>query len=249
MGRGVEMDGCGKCVRFLMFAINFAIWVGSLALLVLGVWTIVDRPYLEQLLGSDMYITSAYILIATGCIIFFVTFLGCFGALKEIKCMLLTYFILVLLLFICLLIGGALGYVFSDKATMTINNSMIATMKQYKEDKPSPIKDAWDETQQAMKCCGINDYGDWSKNNNGYGNKAGKPKVPWSCCKYDQETESPIDCTAAPTDENAYISGCKMKAANFVKGHALIIGGVGIAVALVMLLGLVLSSLLFKMIT
>lgn len=250
MGRGVEMDGCGKCVRFLMFAINFGIWVGSLALLVLGVWTIVDRPYLEQLLGSDMYITSAYILIASGCVIFFVSFLGCFGALKEIKCMLLTYFIFVLLLFICLLIGGALGYVFRDKASMTINNAMIATMKQYDENEEnSPIKDAWDETQQAMKCCGINDYEDWSKNNNGYGKRSDKAQVPRSCCKHNKTTENLINCTEEPTEENAYIYGCKHKAVTFVQGHAVIIGGVGISVALVMLLGLVLSSLLFKLIT
>lgn len=64
--------------------------VASIAILVLGIWTVVDRPYLEQLLGSEMYITAAYILIATGCVIFFVSFLGCFGALREVKCMLLT---------------------------------------------------------------------------------------------------------------------------------------------------------------
>lgn len=64
--------------------------VSSIAILVLGIWTVVDRPYLERLLGNEMYMTAAYILIATGCIIFFISFLGCFGALKEIKCMLLT---------------------------------------------------------------------------------------------------------------------------------------------------------------
>lgn len=248
MGRGVEMDGCGKCVRFLMFAINFAIWVGSLALLVLGVWTIVDRPYLEELLGSDMYITSAYILIASGCIIFFVTFLGCFGALKEIKCMLLTYFILTLLLFVCLLIGGTLGYVFRDKAQSNIKNAMIATMTQYDEDTPSPIREAWDETQQAMECCGINDYKDWRLMNNGFGEGNGKVQVPNSCCKYDDEGQK-MNCTTLPTVENSFMKGCLVKSSTFVEGHAVIIGGVGIAVALIMLLGLVLSCLLFKMIT
>lgn len=64
--------------------------VASIAILVLGIWTVVDRPYLEQLLGSEMYLTAAYILIATGCVIFFVSFLGCFGAMREVKCMLLT---------------------------------------------------------------------------------------------------------------------------------------------------------------
>lgn len=131
MGRGVEMTSGGKCVRFLMFAVNFLIWVSSIVILVLGIWTVVDRPYLERLLGNEMYMTAAYILIATGCIIFFISFLGCFGALKEVKCMLLTYFIIVLLLFIILLIGGILGYVFKDKAKTSITHTMMGTMRDY----------------------------------------------------------------------------------------------------------------------
>lgn len=45
---------------------------------------------MERLLGTDLYVSSAAILIATGCVVTFVSFLGCLGAFKEIKCMLLT---------------------------------------------------------------------------------------------------------------------------------------------------------------
>lgn len=63
--------------------------IGSILLLVLGIWTVADRPYLEELLGTQVYAAAAYIIIAVGVVAFFVSFLGCFGALKEIKCMLL----------------------------------------------------------------------------------------------------------------------------------------------------------------
>lgn len=63
--------------------------MGSILLLVMGVYTVVDKPYLETLLGTQVYATAAYIIIGVGVVAFFVSFLGCFGALKEIKCMLL----------------------------------------------------------------------------------------------------------------------------------------------------------------
>jgi len=56
----------------------------------IGIWTIVDHAYMEQLLGTNLYMSAAYILIATGIIVILVSFFGCMGAVKEIKCMLLT---------------------------------------------------------------------------------------------------------------------------------------------------------------
>lgn len=55
-----------------------------------GIWTCVDHAYMEQLLGTNLYMSAAYILIATGVVVILISFLGCFGAVKEIKCMLLT---------------------------------------------------------------------------------------------------------------------------------------------------------------
>ena len=59
-------------------------------MLVVGVWTVVDKSDFEKLLGTDLYVSSAYILIATGIFVSLVAFLGCLGAVKEIRCMLLT---------------------------------------------------------------------------------------------------------------------------------------------------------------
>ena len=59
-------------------------------MLIVGVWTVVDKSEFEKLLGTDLYVSSAYILIATGVLVSLVAFLGCLGAVKEIRCMLLT---------------------------------------------------------------------------------------------------------------------------------------------------------------
>ena len=64
--------------------------VGGIVVMAVGIWTCVDHAYMEQLLGTNLYMSAAYILIATGVVVVLVSFLGCFGAVKEIKCMLLT---------------------------------------------------------------------------------------------------------------------------------------------------------------
>lgn len=43
-----------------------------------------------------------------------------------------------------------------------------------------------------------------------------------------------IECQNSPTEDNSYTEGCYKKARDFVQGQAVIIGGVGIAVAFIM---------------
>ncbi|OQR74251.1 tetraspanin-11-like [Tropilaelaps mercedesae] len=84
------LEGCGRVVKYSLFVANLVIMLGGIVVFSVGVWTLADRSFMERLLGTDLYVSSAAILIATGCIVTFVSFLGCLGAFKEIKCMLLT---------------------------------------------------------------------------------------------------------------------------------------------------------------
>ncbi|KDR21083.1 CD9 antigen [Zootermopsis nevadensis] len=90
MGYGQEMDGCGQCMKYSMFIANFIIFVGGISVLGIGIWTLVDKSFMNELLGTNLFLGAVYILIATGAIISLIAFFGCLGALKEIKCMLLT---------------------------------------------------------------------------------------------------------------------------------------------------------------
>ncbi|XP_018015337.1 tetraspanin-11 [Hyalella azteca] len=246
MGHGAEMDGCGKCARIFMFISNFIIWVGSILLLALGIWTVVDKPYLEDLLGTQVYAAAAYIIIAVGVVAFFISFLGCFGALKEIKCLLLLYFIITLLLFIVLLVGGILGYVYRGKAQETVHTTLIQKVREYDPaSTTSRLTRAFDDTQAALKCCGVDGRGDWVTFNKNFAT-TGK-QVPKSCCMT-SSSGNLLDCETAPNNNTAYAVGCYADAKEMVEYYGLIIGGVGVIIALLMLLGLVFSMVLFKMI-
>ncbi|XP_054723710.1 tetraspanin-18-like [Uloborus diversus] len=109
------VEGFAKVIKYALFLANVIILVGGVSVFAVGVWTLADRSFMERLLGNDLYVTSAAILIATGVVVTVISFLGCFGAIKEVKCMLLTFFIILFMIFIVVLIGGILGYVFRSE--------------------------------------------------------------------------------------------------------------------------------------
>ena len=46
-----------------------------------GIWTIVDKSYLENVMRNSLYMSAAYTLIAVGAITIIISFLGCMGSL------------------------------------------------------------------------------------------------------------------------------------------------------------------------
>ncbi|OQR72416.1 tetraspanin-11-like [Tropilaelaps mercedesae] len=83
------LEGCGRLVKSALLVSNILTLLGGILVLFVGLWTLVDRSFMARLLGSDLYVSSAAILAATGALVICVSFLGCVGAFKEIKCLLL----------------------------------------------------------------------------------------------------------------------------------------------------------------
>lgn len=100
---------------------------------------------MERLLGTNLYVASAAILIVTGSIVAIISFLGTFGAYKEVKCMLLTYFVILIILFIVMVTAGILGYVFRLEVDDRMQQEMHSTIKLYGND--TQVTQAWDAVQ------------------------------------------------------------------------------------------------------
>lgn len=58
-------------------------------LLGLGIWSLADRSFVNELLGTNLLSGTVYVLIGASIIICIIAFLGCYGAGREIKSMLL----------------------------------------------------------------------------------------------------------------------------------------------------------------
>lgn len=79
------------------------------------------------------------------------------------------YNILVFILFVTMLVGGILGYVFREKVRTSMEQEMTASLRWYGN--REEFSRAWDATQQELMCCGVSDWRDW------------QDKIPTSCCK------------------------------------------------------------------
>jgi hypothetical protein len=84
----------------------------------IGIWMAVDRSFLTYIIGNDLYSVSIYMVLIGGGIVFFVAFLGCFGAVTEHRCMLWSFLIVLAFLFFVLLIGGLIGAGFRSQVSV-----------------------------------------------------------------------------------------------------------------------------------
>lgn len=57
---------------------------------VLGLITLIDRNFLSELLGTNLFSGAVWVLVVTSGAVCILSFFGCFGAVREVKCMLLT---------------------------------------------------------------------------------------------------------------------------------------------------------------
>uniref|UniRef100_K7F500 CD63 molecule n=1 Tax=Pelodiscus sinensis TaxID=13735 RepID=K7F500_PELSI len=85
----MAVEGCMRCVKFLVFFFNFLFWLCGIALIVIGI-------YVQMELNNTLIMSSAsasgapIVIIVVGVVIFFVSFFGCCGAWKESYCMVTT---------------------------------------------------------------------------------------------------------------------------------------------------------------
>merc|ERR1711874_223703 len=92
MGKVIQgsMETSIKCVKYTLFLFNLLFSLSGLFLIVTG--GVVQGAYSQYLdfLGDSFFSTPVFLIIV-GCIIFFVAFFGCCGAIKENHCMTLTF--------------------------------------------------------------------------------------------------------------------------------------------------------------
>ena len=243
-------QNCMKtCSKQLLIVLNILFFVLGIGVLILGTWISVDKTSLLDLVSNsttdqvlsrsekevknevDYYFTIASLgIIGTGAFIVILSLVGCCGAFKESKCLLITYAVIVILVTLVQSIGIILSAVYQDELKTHISSALKPTLQHYGYDQDPAITKYWDTKMTTLQCCGIKGHQDFIGLNT-------TKNINEICCLGGPCTSSNIK-----QNGNETVPGCVDKAFLDLKDqwmHAIIIAGViilteilGIALAL-----------------
>ncbi|XP_067876985.1 tetraspanin-1-like [Heterodontus francisci] len=229
--------GCFKFLKTMMFCFNGIIFLGGGAILGVGIWVKVDGGSFLDILAQlapqlKQMVNVGYLCIAIGCFLVLIGFLGCYGAVKENKCMLMMFFIIILLIFIAQVAGAVVILAFSGLANIFMSYIQNVALISIKEEygKPSDITAIWEAVMKEFTCCGFNGYNDFTYspfNNN-------TSRYPKACCSVDGP------CLLSDVDKS--VPGCYSALLNYLKSHTKILGIVALGIC-VLELGAMIASM------
>uniref|UniRef100_A0A9J8BCJ7 Tetraspanin n=1 Tax=Cyprinus carpio carpio TaxID=630221 RepID=A0A9J8BCJ7_CYPCA len=159
------VEGCTKCIKYMLFFFNFIFWLAGCVILGVSLWlrhdnktsSLLELKYDGAEAPSTFYI-SVYILIAVGAVMMFVGFLGCYGAIQESQCLLGTFFACLVILFACEVAAGIWGFMNKDKISKelitfydSVYDSGVTLTEDDKKQAATAVLKVFHET---LNCCG-----------------------------------------------------------------------------------------------
>lgn len=223
-------------MKFLLFIFNFIIALCGLGLIVTGClihfglanWIPINE--VAAVLQNEFLRSATYMIIGAGALVFLIAICGCLGAVMENRCLLVLYFLFLLVIFAAQLAAGILAAIYSDQITGFLQTEGVEFLAMdYGNNTDKVAKAAtkgWDVIQDELECCGVTGQNDYSENPNlGAANA-----YPDSCCaeKVKDDMDNNVCSTTNP---QAYTEGCEDNIKNLIVQYSTIIGASAVGVA------------------
>jgi len=234
---GPEQDsGCCtlSCLKFGLYIYNLSSLLSGLAVLAISLWIVIDR---DQNLSafSNTYTVLAWVGLGLGSFILVTTIIGCCGISRESHLLMYSYAVLCGILILVEVAGGVTSYVYRQTVHQELVVSLNSSIVQEYGNVNSTTA-AIDSLQIGLQCCGAASFEDWSRSEWIQSDARGHNKVPDSCCKSVSRF-----CGVRDHPSNIYYTGCGETLAILAARHLLLLGTMATAIALLQILGLVLS--------
>ncbi|KAM9314557.1 tetraspanin 34a [Pholidichthys leucotaenia] len=239
---------CKGFLKIMMFVFNGGIFVAGATILGVGIWVQVDSSSLFGLLdnvegdlsGVYQLANIAYLLIAVGAVLLIIGFLGCCGAIRESRCMLLTFFSIVLIIFLIEVAGAVVLFVFgglADQLLAEIENEVRTSIRE-NYGKDESMTSLWNATMDEFKCCGYRNYSDFT--GSPFNSLTGG-FYPDACCNSHSSGGYCFESSAESSD----IDGCFDKLLQLIEDNAMIIAAVALGIAALEIAAMVVSMILY----
>ncbi|PZC81540.1 CD63 antigen [Helicoverpa armigera] len=221
-------------VKYILVTVNFLFLITGIIILSVGgsVQSAYNgyHPFL-----SDRFFSLPAFCIATGVIIFLISFFGFYGAFMENYIMNMTFAGAMILMFIFQLSACIAGYALKGNTVALVHQQLTLTMDLYGPNKSIEVTKLWDQVQEDFECCGVVNASNWLIPLNTQESKG----LPVSCCSHVYGTVATFNCTI----DKAYTVGCAESFGNWVQSHA---AGIGVAgIFLVLMQGLAVAGALW----
>uniref|UniRef100_A0A3Q2FE80 Tetraspanin n=1 Tax=Cyprinodon variegatus TaxID=28743 RepID=A0A3Q2FE80_CYPVA len=155
-------QGCLKCLKYTMCVANFLCFICGVALLGLGVYLMVNFN-MSGLTPSLAQLNMPSMLLISGIIITCISFVGFLGALKENRCLLLTFFLVLFLLMLLELTAACLMLIYEAEIGNLVTKDLEDGLEAVRTSGNSTKKSDWDVVQEGFECCGVKNSSDWKK--------------------------------------------------------------------------------------
>uniref|UniRef100_UPI0037E82C51 tetraspanin 34a n=1 Tax=Semicossyphus pulcher TaxID=241346 RepID=UPI0037E82C51 len=239
---------CSGFLKMIMFVFNGVIFLAGAAILGVGVWVKVNSDSFLGILngvdgapsGLSELVYVSYVLIGVGVVLVIIGFLGCCGAVKESRCMLLTFFSIVLVIFLIEVAGAVVLLVFQDVAQELLGELEDEVRKgiEVNYGKDEGLTSLWNATMEQFKCCGYKNYTDFdgSPFNEEHG------VYPPTCCN--------ASITTGVCNKNgasrSMIDGCFDKLLQLIEDNAVVVAAVALGIAALEIAAMVVSMVLYN---
>ncbi|XP_036617106.1 tetraspanin-8 [Trichosurus vulpecula] len=234
------MGAVSGFIKYSMLIFNFVFWVCGCVILGVSIYVRVSdqgQKLINAHAEAGSLNAAANLMIAVGAIIMVLGFLGCCGAMRESRCMLLLFFIGLLLIVILQIAAGVVGVVYKSQIEEVFRESFeeqASTLSQDSTEQES-FKNELADFQKQFKCCGlVNGAADWGKNFDQYG----------SSCECINATNTNDVCVSY-NGKLVYKQTCGDVMLDALKQNLIIVAAIAFAVAVIEILGLVFSMVLY----
>ncbi|XP_036391108.1 CD82 antigen-like isoform X2 [Megalops cyprinoides] len=240
--------GCITATKYFLFLFNILFFIFGALIMGFGLWVLLDNESFIAVLqeSSTSLQVGSYILIAVGSLSMFMGFLGCIGAVYEIRCLLGLYFTCLLLILIAQVTAAVLIYFQRDLLKSEMSSIVNRIIVDYSGQNKT-TEQAWDYIQRTIQCCGWTGPSNWTENT--LMKNSSLILYPCSCrnmsLSHVDVKESGL-CESSSPEWPVYSQGCISSVENWLLNNSGVILGICIGVAVIELLGMILSMCLCK---
>lgn len=264
------------CLKYILIVTNCVFVILAAAVVGVVVFLCIDQiGFIKGVLGTDLVVASAGLIIGSGCLLFIFSIFGIIAAALEHTTLLAIYFSFMIVLFCTFICGAICVAVYKTQLSDQVKLDMENNLRKYygvnlDNHWNRQVTNSWDQAQSTWKCCSVGDQSwaiyrqsEWYKIQPGVPGVS-KPYVPSSCCVTDEnghisdanlkECQTKQDGPpgtdlgsqyAGNVNPSLFYRGCYEAAKNYMQNNQLswytVMIGIGIGLAILMLIGLFLS--------